>query len=542
MALFARPVPHTRQPAGIPALNRSNPLASGLFGLLWGGDTLAGYDLITGLQFPTVTGRLNAQGGVGYGQASPGTSGGIVSGRNDSISANWRQATTQLSVVIVMTSLARASGAVIGGVGYGTGTGYALSEQFSDGTVRLTFSDGATKNIDSPSGALRLGQINVIVATFDGANARLYVNGVPCGSTASTTALTYAGSFVVTELSNTDAALGNGAAMAGHFMAGINRALTQAEISALAVNPWQVISPQIRKFWASAPGGAGTIGATPGTWSWAGTTQGLSALIATTPGTWSWAGTTAGFSALIGATPGTWSWSGTTQGLAKLIAATPGTWSWSGTTASFGSPVVNATPGTWQWAGTTQGLSALISATPGTWSWAGTSASITQVIPTTPGTWTWAGTTASFGFPTVNTTPGTWTWRGSTQTIIAGPAAIRPAALRSRFDAAPLQSPLDLQDPRWRKWFQDMWASVMGLGLPVPASLLPGASPYTWQFSYAGRGALIVQGGTVSKIEFSRDGTTFIDTGAVAGMMAVSQGDYLRITYTVAPTLTLVLH
>lgn len=49
---------------------------------------------------------------------------------------------------------------------------------------------------------------------------------------------------------------------------------------------------------------------------------------------------------------------------------------------------------------------------------------------------------------------------------------------------------------------------------------------------------LIVAGGAVSLIEFSRNGSTFYDVGAVAGMFRLSPADRLRITYTVAPTVT----
>jgi 6-phosphogluconate dehydrogenase (decarboxylating) len=44
----------------------------------------------------------------------------------------------------------------------------------------------------------------------------------------------------------------------------------------------------------------------------------------------------------------------------------------------------------------------------------------------------------------------------------------------------------------------------------------------------------------VSLIEFSRNGTTFFPVGTSGGMFSVTQGDYLRVTYTAAPTLTLV--
>jgi hypothetical protein len=50
----------------------------------------------------------------------------------------------------------------------------------------------------------------------------------------------------------------------------------------------------------------------------------------------------------------------------------------------------------------------------------------------------------------------------------------------------------------------------------------------------------MVSGGGVSKLEFSRDGTTFYDTGSYYGMFTLSPSDTLRVTYTQIPLLTLI--
>ena len=44
--------------------------------------------------------------------------------------------------------------------------------------------------------------------------------------------------------------------------------------------------------------------------------------------------------------------------------------------------------------------------------------------------------------------------------------------------------------------------------------------------------------GGVTNLEFSRDGTTFYSTGSFYGQFTLNPLDYLRVTYTVAPTLT----
>jgi hypothetical protein len=84
-------------------------------------------------------------------------------------------------------------------------------------------------------------------------------------------------------------------------------------------------------------------------------------------------------------------------------------------------------------------------------------------------------------------------------------------------------------------FFAGLWR---GLAPELEAPVTPGASPYV--YSAPRRGSLIVSGGTVSLIRFSRDGSTFYNTGATAGMFALSAADRLEVTYTVAPTLTFV--
>lgn len=52
----------------------------------------------------------------------------------------------------------------------------------------------------------------------------------------------------------------------------------------------------------------------------------------------------------------------------------------------------------------------------------------------------------------------------------------------------------------------------------------------------------VVSGGTVSSIEFSYDGTTYINTGSIGGMYQAEPGCYIRITHTAAPTVTQIRH
>ena len=119
--------------------------------------------------------------------------------------------------------------------------------------------------------------------------------------------------------------------------------------------------------------------------------------------------------------------------------------------------------------------------------------------------------------------------------------ATSPYTPASKFDSAPLQEKIDLTNPRWRRWFQDVWQIINAIALPKPSAITVTTSPFLYQYTGAGQASVLVNGGTVSLVEFSRDGTTFFTVGAATnGMYALSAKDYLRVTYTVAPTMNLV--
>lgn len=73
---------------------------------------------------------------------------------------------------------------------------------------------------------------------------------------------------------------------------------------------------------------------------------------------------------------------------------------------------------------------------------------------------------------------------------------------------------------------------------PATAAITPGASPYTYQNQDGYTQNVFVQGGTVSKIEWSQDNTVFVDTGVIAGRFVLEGGEYLKVTYSVVPTMT----
>jgi hypothetical protein len=111
--------------------------------------------------------------------------------------------------------------------------------------------------------------------------------------------------------------------------------------------------------------------------------------------------------------------------------------------------------------------------------------------------------------------------------------------MAQQFNSLPnFQVPLEQKGVTAKDWFL-FWANLFS-GLPPgnETALTIGASPYT--YVAAVKGSLIVSGGTVSAIAFSRDGSTFYATGQTAGMFPLNARDSLRVTYTVLPTVTFV--
>jgi len=66
--------------------------------------------------------------------------------------------------------------------------------------------------------------------------------------------------------------------------------------------------------------------------------------------------------------------------------------------------------------------------------------------------------------------------------------------------------------------------------------ITPTASPMTIQNVSIYTVDILISGGTVTTIDFSRNGSDFATVGILAGMVSLSPGDYCKITYAVAPT------
>jgi len=68
--------------------------------------------------------------------------------------------------------------------------------------------------------------------------------------------------------------------------------------------------------------------------------------------------------------------------------------------------------------------------------------------------------------------------------------------------------------------------------------ITPPASTVAYQNTSGYPMDVVVAGGTVTAIAFSRDNVTYYSTGLITGVVSLSPNDYLKITYTVAPTVT----
>lgn len=115
--------------------------------------------------------------------------------------------------------------------------------------------------------------------------------------------------------------------------------------------------------------------------------------------------------------------------------------------------------------------------------------------------------------------------------------------LRARFAMVRNQTPpteriggLAVAQKDWYLFFSNLYTAVIE-GLPqTEEGITLSASPFV--YTAVIRGQAHVGGGTVSAIEFSRDGTHWYNTGLTQGFVQMDRTDHLRVTYTVAPTIT----
>lgn len=79
---------------------------------------------------------------------------------------------------------------------------------------------------------------------------------------------------------------------------------------------------------------------------------------------------------------------------------------------------------------------------------------------------------------------------------------------------------------------------VNGVPQGPVASISVGASPFSWTNPESVRVIVMISGGTLGLIQLSPDGTTFADVGTLCGMYPLNPGWRLKVTYSLAPTMT----
>lgn len=121
-----------------------------------------------------------------------------------------------------------------------------------------------------------------------------------------------------------------------------------------------------------------------------------------------------------------------------------------------------------------------------------------------------------------------WTVRQAEEQWFMSPVELQPAS--AGFDAP------DIQQTESVGFVAEMVFQGESNGAPIQAVTV-GASPYA--YTAPQQGALSIQGGTVSAVTLKRGGTT-VTLGLTAGLVPVSTGDVVTITYTAAPTLNLI--
>jgi hypothetical protein len=87
----------------------------------------------------------------------------------------------------------------------------------------------------------------------------------------------------------------------------------------------------------------------------------------------------------------------------------------------------------------------------------------------------------------------------------------------------------------WYRWFQHT-----DKGIPPSSEVAINVTASPFVYTAPSKGFVIVEGGTVSAIAFSRTPGTFYGTGQITGTFPLSAGDALKVTYSVAPSIVFV--
>jgi hypothetical protein len=73
-----------------------------------------------------------------------------------------------------------------------------------------------------------------------------------------------------------------------------------------------------------------------------------------------------------------------------------------------------------------------------------------------------------------------------------------------------------------------------------PNTLTVGASPYTYINDTGAPVDVMISGGGISKLQFTRNGSSFYSTGSFYGMFTLSPWDAVKVWYVAAPTMVVI--
>lgn len=104
------------------------------------------------------------------------------------------------------------------------------------------------------------------------------------------------------------------------------------------------------------------------------------------------------------------------------------------------------------------------------------------------------------------------------------------------YDVPNYEIPLNPKGQTHSAWYRFFQASYQGQAPSNESPVTLGASPFP--YTAPSRGFVILSGGSVSAVQFTRSVTTL--TGQTAGIFPLSQGDVLTVTYASLPNMTFV--
>jgi hypothetical protein len=94
--------------------------------------------------------------------------------------------------------------------------------------------------------------------------------------------------------------------------------------------------------------------------------------------------------------------------------------------------------------------------------------------------------------------------------------------------------PLSKGENTTSAWYRYLQQNELGTPPSSEVAVTVTASPFV--YTAPKKGFVIVTGGTVSLITFSRTTGTFYNTGQTSGTFPVASNDQLKVTYSVLPT------